>query len=88
MKERKITEDLESEFDDYMDSVLAAIVAEYPDEDEDDVVDYILDVADELAEEGILPEFPGEDSSGDEVAEWLGAAQSSGFTGMVLDSWY
>lgn len=84
----EVKENLEDEFDDYMDSVLGAVLDAYEDEDEESAVDYILEIADELAEEGILPPFPDEDSTSEEVAEWVGAAQSAGFAGMVIDSWY
>lgn len=85
-KTLRIEEDLEEEFDVYMDGVLNAVIDEY-DADEDEAVDYIIYVADDLAEEGLLPPFPTEDSSTEEVSAWLAAAESSGFAGMVLDSW-
>ena len=82
----RMVEDLEMEFDDYMDSVLGAVLDEY-DVDEDDAVDYIIEIADELADDGLLPYFPDEDSTSEEITDWVAAAQSAGFAGLVIENW-
>lgn len=53
--------------------------------DDDDALDFIFSVADDLAEDGKLPEIPvGDDEKA--VALWLGKAGSFGFERMVLDA--
>lgn len=53
---------------------------------EDEAISFVLDVADEMAAEGVLPPMPAEDALEDEVAVWLGTANTVGFANEVLSA--
>ncbi len=52
--------------------------------DEDAALDLVFEVAESGLEEGVLPEIPTEDAPPEEVAEWLEAANNSGFLLQVI----
>ena len=68
--------------DNYLIGIIGSILDEY-EVDEEDAVDFVLFVADSLAEEGDLPPFP-EDDDAQAAAMWMGAAQSMLFGDLVL----
>lgn len=53
---------------------------------EDEAEEYILDAADELEDDGTLPELPDEDASDEDAGLWTQAAIDIGFKGYVLKS--
>lgn len=71
----------------YLDSILERLVEEM-DLGEDEAMDMIFAMADILAEEGELPEFPGDEATPEEVSIWLGQAKTMGFERVVLDAAY
>lgn len=71
----------------YLDTILERLVEEM-DLDEDEAMEMIFAMADILAEEGELPEFPSDDSSSEDVSMWLGQAKTIGFERVVLDAAY
>lgn len=64
-------------FEAYIGGIADGLMAEY-EIDEDDAVDFVLDIADDMADAGMLAELPDvEDSKA--LALWIGQAQSVGF---------
>jgi hypothetical protein len=70
--------------DAFLTDVVESLMAEY-DVDEEDAFDFVVSVADAMAEAGELPEMPAEDDEDDLQSEWLGAATTSGFAAVVLE---
>jgi hypothetical protein len=83
---------VQSEMDAYILDIKDGLLQHFEIEPEDgksehDVaLDYVFDCADDLAEEGELPEFPDDDASDEEVIAWLNAAKSMGFAQYCADN--
>lgn len=74
--------DINDTFIDYMLSIAGSVEDEF-EIDSEGAVDFVFDIADQLAADGTLPVIPDEnDLAG--TAEWLGKAKSLGFGEMVL----
>jgi hypothetical protein len=70
--------------DAYLTDLVDALMAEY-DINEEDAFNFIMSVADSLAESGEMPPLPSEDDEDDLQSEWLGVATTSGFASTVLE---
>lgn len=64
-------------FEDFISGIVDGLLAEY-EIDEDDAVDFVLDMADEMAEAGLLAPLPDTDDS-KALALWIGQATTAGF---------
>ncbi len=67
--------DVEDAVDFYFDNIVDRLTQEFGMSD-DEAMDLIYSTADEMADEGMIPEMPGEESDDEEVAAWLGKAKS------------
>lgn len=76
---------INDQIDMLLSGIVDALLEEY-DLDEEEAFDFVLDVADVAAEEGMLPYLPDEDASDEELAAWYGQATTAGFTDMVLEA--
>lgn len=74
--------DVEDALNNYLDDIADALIDMGYDEDE--AVDLVLDVADEMAEDGLMPPLPDEDAPLEDVALWLGTAATVGFGPEVM----
>jgi hypothetical protein len=70
-------------FQAYIGNIIQTLQVEF-EADEDTLLAVIMDVADELFENGDMPEYPDEDSTDEDFILWLGTAESLGFHGYVL----
>lgn len=62
------------------------VAAQFDGLSDEDAMSYALDMADDLASDGTLPEFPDPDSSSDEdMIAWLGAANKIGYANRLSD---
>lgn len=61
--------------DAYFNEMIDQLTANY-DVSDDEAMDFIFDVADEMAEEGLLPEMPDDDDD-EALAAWLGTAKTA-----------
>ena len=75
--------DTEDALDKYLNGCIESVVDECS-VAEDDAIDFVFGVADELAEKGKLPEMPDEDADDEDIALWLGKANTIGFQQVVL----
>lgn len=69
--------------DAYLTNIADLLGLEFDLEDEE-ALNFVFDAADDLSGEGKLPEVPGDDSSDEEIALWLGNAKTVGFSAHVL----
>jgi hypothetical protein len=67
----------------YLNEVLDALLADYEMTD-DEALDFVFSVADDLAAEGKLPEFPDDNAEETSVSEWMGKATTMGFQQEVM----
>jgi len=70
--------------DAFLTDVVESLMAEY-EIDEEEAFDFVVSIADAMAESGEMPEMPAEDDEDDLQSEWLGAATTSGFASVVLE---
>ncbi len=64
-------------FEDFLSGIADGLLAEF-DIDEDEAIDFVFDVADDMAEEGLLDPMPeGDDPKA--LGLWIGHATSAGF---------
>lgn len=68
-----ISDDVDAYFNEMIDQLLQAY-----DTTEDEAIEFVFDVADEMAEEGLIPAVPDEDADDEELALWLGQAKTAG----------
>jgi len=73
----------QDKLDAYLIGIADVLVQEFEIEN-DDALEYVFQKAEAMAESGDLPPMPGEESGDQEVSEWIGAAQSWGFSSYVL----
>ena len=76
--------DIGDSFDQYLNDMISSL--ETAGFDEDTAIGLVFDVADELAEEGLLPPFPEDDSTDQMLAAWLGKAKSVGLQARVIEA--
>jgi hypothetical protein len=76
--------DVDEAFDMYLDSILERMLTALS-ASEEQAVEFIMLVADEMEEEGMMPPMPGSDASDDEVSVWMGSAKTCGFANKVLE---
>lgn len=76
--------DVDDAFDLYLDSLLERMLTAL-NATEEQATEFIMLMADEMEEEGMMPPMPGIDASDDEVSMWMGAAKTCGFANKVLE---
>jgi hypothetical protein len=76
--------DVDDALDMYLDSIVERLVTSLGAE-EDMAIEFIMLMADEMEEQGVMPPMPGTDSMDDETSLWMGAAKTSGFANKVLE---
>lgn len=79
--------DVEDTLNMYMGDIISDILDNY-DLNEDEAEEYVFEMIDQAAEEGLIPEFPEEDGDEDDnlnLAAWLGAAKSAGLERYIHD---
>jgi len=76
---------VQDQMDAYVMDIKDGIVQQY-EVSPDEALDKVFEVADQFDEEGQLPPMPDDDSSDEEVTEWLAAARSIGFAAAVMTS--
>jgi hypothetical protein len=79
------SDDIWNAFDLYVNDLIDDLLELY-EISEDEAIDFIFEVADDLAAEGKMPEIPTEEGDAKAVAAWVGAAGTIGFERMVLDA--
>jgi hypothetical protein len=67
--------DIEDAVDFYFDNIVDRLTQEFGMSDEEGM-DLIYSVADDMADEGMIPPMPGEEDDEEAVAAWLGKAKS------------
>ena len=75
--------DIADAMDLYLNSLANTLLDQF-DASEDEVGEFIVDMAMSMAEDGVMPPFPGEDATDDQMSLWLGAAKTVGFVHEVL----
>jgi hypothetical protein len=75
-------EEIPNDFEGYIEYALGATAPEgTPPEELEGMVDVLIQFADQMAETGELPPFPGEEATPEEKAAWVGSAKLGGFIG-------
>ena len=75
-------EDVLDDFDGFIGAIADSLLAEF-DLSEDDAIDYVFDVADEMAAAGTIPPLPSDDDP-QTLAVWMGKAKSAGLAQEVM----
>lgn len=78
-----IPNDILSDVECYLQGVVDALLDEF-ESSEDDAVEFMFDVIDDLVEDGVILDFPGENASDEDVDSWLEAAKDAGLQGYVI----
>lgn len=72
-------------FDLFVGEIVDDLLEEY-EGDEESMLDFVLEIADELAAAGRMPPVPSDEDDPQAVARWLGVAGTMGFERAVLDA--
>lgn len=78
-------QDATAALDLYMNAIVDRVSAVYG-YAEDAATSLVFSVVGELASDGAIPDFPGEDAPTQELADWLGKAKSVGLMAQVLQT--
>lgn len=75
-------DDILDRFDAMIGQIADALLDEF-DMSEDEAIDFVFDVADGMAEDGVIPDLPDDDDV-QAVALWIGKAETAGLAAEVI----
>lgn len=75
--------DVGDTLDIYLSDIASILEIEY-DMDDEDALQFVFSAADEMADEGLLPEMPEDEAEDEEIALWLGTAKTARFGSYVV----
>lgn len=67
----------------YLKEIVDALLEDY-EIAEEDAFEFVLDAADAISEEGVMPPLPSQEASYEELVAWYGHATTQGFKSLVL----